>query len=185
MRVNLLTKRYAQALFDLALEMKIEGKVEKDMHLVGQVLQDNREFKKLLKNPVIDNYKKVKLLNAVFAGSIQKLTQRFFELIVKKGREMYLEPVCKAYIEIYQKYNNILPLELTTAFKTDKKTRDTIVKKVAKATKMEVELHETVDEDIIGGFVVNYEDYQFDASIKTQLKELQTEFSKNLFIKKL
>ncbi len=185
MRVNLLAKRYAQALFDLALEMKLEGKVEKDMHLVGQILQDNREFKKLLKNPVVDNHKKVKLLDAVFEGHIQELTQRFFTLIVKKDREMYLEPVCEAYIEIYQKYNNILPLELTTAFKADKNTRDTIVEKVAKATNMKIELHESVNEDLIGGFVINYEDYQFDASIKTQLKELQTEFSKNLFIKKL
>ena len=185
MKVNLLAKRYAQALFDLALEMKLEGKVEKDMHLVGQVLQDHREFKKLLKNPVVDDHKKVKLLNAVFSGHIQELTQRFFVLIVKKDREMYLEPVCEAYIDIYRKYNNILPLEFTTAFKADKKTRDTIVEKVAKATKMEIELHEAVDKDIIGGFVINYEDYQFDASIKTQLKELQNEFSRNLFIKKL
>ena len=60
MRINLLAKRYAQAVFDLALEMKVEGKVEKDMHLVGQVLQDHREFKKLLKNPVVDDYKKVR-----------------------------------------------------------------------------------------------------------------------------
>ncbi len=185
MRINLLAKRYAQAVFDLALEMKVEGKVEKDMHLVGQVLQDHREFKKLLKNPVVDDHKKVKLLNAVFGGHIQELTQKFFALIVKKDREMYLELICEAYIDIYQKYNNILPLELTTAFKADKKTKNTIIEKVAKATKMEIELHETVDEDIIGGFVINYEDYQFDASIKTQLKELQNEFSKNLYIKKL
>ena len=185
MRVNLLAKRYAQALFDLALEMKLEGKIEKDMHLVEHVLQDHREFKKLLKNPVVDDHKKVKLLNAVFGGHIQELTQKFFVLIIKKDREMYLEPVCEAYIDIYQKYNNILPLELTTAFKADKKNRETIVDKVAKATKMKIELHESVDEDIIGGFIINYEDYQFDASIKRQLKELQSEFSKNLFIKKL
>ena len=98
---------------------------------------------------------------------------------------MYLEPVCEAYITIYRKYNNILPLELTMAFKADKATKNTIVEKVAKATKMDVELHEHIDEEIIGGFVINYEDYQFDASIKTQLKALQNEFSKNLFVKKL
>jgi F-type H+-transporting ATPase subunit delta len=185
MRVNLLAKRYAQALFDLALEMKIQDKVEKDMHLIGDVLEEHREFRKLLKNPVIDDFKKIKLLDAVFGESIQELTKKFFALIIKKDREMYLEPICEAYINIYRKYNNILPLELTTAFKADKKTKDTIVKKVADATKLNVELHEKVDEEIIGGFIINYEDYQFDASIKNQLKELQNEFSKNLFIKKL
>jgi F-type H+-transporting ATPase subunit delta len=121
----------------------------------------------------------------VFGNHIQKLTEKFFALIIKKDREMYLEPVCEAYIDIYRKYNNILPLELITAFKADKKTKDTIVKKVADATKLNIELHETVNEDIVGGFIINYEDYQFDASIKTQLKELKNEFSKNLFIKKL
>ena len=185
MRVNLLAKRYAQALFDLALELKIQNKVEKDMQLTGEVLREHRELRTLMKNPVIDDFKKVKLLNAVFGGHIQELTQKFFALIVKKDREMYLEPICEAYIDIYQKYNNILPLELTMAFKADKTTKNTIIEKVAKATKMDVELHEHIDEEIIGGFVINYEDYQFDASIKTQLKALQSEFSKNLFVKKL
>jgi F-type H+-transporting ATPase subunit delta len=185
MRINLLAKRYAQALFDLALEMKLQDKVEKDMQLTGEVLQEHRELRKLLKNPVVDDFKKVKLLDAVFGKYIQELTKKFFALIIKKDREMYLEPVCEAYIDIYRKYNNILPLELTTAFKADKATKDTIIDKVAKATKMDIELHEIIDEELIGGFVINYEDYQFDASIKTQLKELQNEFSKNLFIKKL
>jgi F-type H+-transporting ATPase subunit delta len=185
MRVNLLAKRYAQALFDLALEMKIQDKIVKDMQLISEVLQEHRELRKLLKNPVVDDFKKVKLLDAVFGNHIQKLTEKFFALIIKKDREMYLEPVCEAYIDIYRKYNNILPLELITAFKADKKTKDTIVKKVADATKLNIELHETVNEDIVGGFIINYEDYQFDASIKTQLKELKNEFSKNLFIKKL
>jgi len=185
MSVNLLAKRYAQALFDLALEMKIQDKVVKDMQLTGEVLREHRELRILMKNPVVDDFKKVKLLDAVFGGHIQKLTQKFFALIVKKDREMYLEPVCEAFISIYQKYNNILPLELTMAFEADKATKNAIIEKVAKATKMDVELHEHIKKDIIGGFIINYEDYQFDASVKTQLKALQNEFSKNLFVKKL
>jgi len=185
MSVNLLAKRYAQALFDLALEMKIQDKVVKDMQLTGEVLRDHRELRTLMKNPVVDDYKKVKLLDAVFGDHIQKLTQKFFALIIKKDREMFLEPVCEAFIDIYQKYNNILPLELTMAFEADEATKNAIIEKVAKATKMDVELHEHIEKDIIGGFIINYEDYQFDASVKTQLKALQNEFSKNLFVKKL
>jgi len=185
MRVNLLAKRYAQALFDLSLEMKIQDKVEKDMQLIGEVLHDHRELRKLLKNPVIDDFKKIKLLKAIFEEHIQKITTRFFALIINKNREMYIEPICEAYINIYKKYNNILTLDITTAFKADKAIKDALSKKVAKATNMNIEFHENIDENIIGGFLINYEDYQFDASIKTQLVELQREFSKNLFIKKL
>ena len=83
MRVNLLAKRYAQALFDLALEMKIQDKVEKDMQLTGQVLREHRELRALMKNPVVDDFKKVNLLDAVFGEHIQELTQKFFALIIK------------------------------------------------------------------------------------------------------
>lgn len=185
MRVNLLAKRYAQALFDLSLEMKIQDKVEKDMQLIGEVLRDHRELRKLLKNPVVDNFKKVKLLNSIFEKSVQKITTKFFTLIVNKNRGMYIEPICEAYINIYKKYNNILTLEVTTPFKADKAIKDALSKKVAKATNMNIELQEKIDENLIGGFLLNYEDYQFDATIRTQLTELQREFSKNLFIKKL
>ena len=48
MRVNLLAKRYARALFDLSLEMKQEEKVAADMRLVGKVLDENRSLRRVM-----------------------------------------------------------------------------------------------------------------------------------------
>lgn len=180
MRVNLLAKRYAQALFNLALEQKIQDKVEADMQLIDQVLRENKELNRILSNPVITNEKKIKLLDAIFKKQVTKLTLEFFKLLTKKNRETYLDSICLAYLDIHRQYYKILPLTLVTAFKANKATKDTIVKKVADVTKKKIELEEVVDEEIVGGFVINYGDYQYDASIKTQLNKLQKQFSKNL-----
>ena len=48
-----LQTRYAQSLFDLALEQGISDVVYKDMQCVMQVCMQNREFRVILKNPVI------------------------------------------------------------------------------------------------------------------------------------
>ncbi len=180
MRINLLAKRYAQALFDLALEQKVQDEVEKDMVLIAEVLEENKDLRHILSNPVITGEKKVKILDAIFKNHVTKLTLEFFKLLIKKNRETYLDSISAAYLEIHREYYNILPVTFITAYKPLKTTKDAISKKVAEVTGKKVQLHEEIDEDIVGGFIINYSDYQYDASIKTQLNKLHKQLSKNL-----
>jgi F-type H+-transporting ATPase subunit delta len=181
MRIKLLSKRYATALFDLAGEMKLLDKVDADLKLVGQVFSENRELRVVVSNPVIDAYKKVNILNDIFHGKIQDLSMKFITLITKKGRERYIPYICDAFNEIYLEYKNILPVHLTTAEKADKKIMDELSAKIKKATSMNIEMHEKVNDDIIGGFIVDFQDYQYDASIINQLNKLKKSFSENLY----
>lgn len=185
MRIQLLSKRYAQALFDLAVENKILKKVEEDIRLIDSVLLGSRELRVVLANKVLDGHKKIKILNRLFEGKVQTLTIKFLQLITRKRREEYIEPICKAFIEIYKDYKNIMPVTLTTAYKADKKTVDAIIAKLNKVTEKELEVAEKIDETLIGGFKLDFEDYQYDDSVKVQLKRLGKEFSDNLYISKL
>lgn len=184
MRVKLLAKRYAVAVFDLALELKIETKVQKDMFLVGEVLEENRLLRKVLANPVIEGSSKAKILSEIFESKIEKLTLRFLVLIAKKGREVYLEEICSAYIDVYKEHFNIMPVLLTTAYKADEKTKQEVLSKLASIAGKTLEVSEKVNEELIGGFTLDFMDFNYDASIKTQLKQLRKEFSKNLYVKK-
>lgn len=185
MRVQLLAKRYAQALFDLAVEMKILDKVEKDMALINAVLEENRNLRKVLANPVMDDYKKTAIIQKIFEGHIQKLTLRFLVLVTTKNREMYIGPICAAFLIIFKEYKNIMPVTITTAYVPEKKIKDEILSKLAHVTKKELEVSDMIDEDIIGGFKLDFEDYQYDNSVKIQLKRLQKMFSENLYKSKI
>jgi F-type H+-transporting ATPase subunit delta len=184
MRIQLLSKRYAQALFGLAVENNILEEVHADMLMVGAVLEENRVLRKVLANPVLDSYKKIKILNKLFDKKVQKLSLKFLLLITKKGREQYISFICKAFNEIYKEHKNIVEVQFTTAYKIDEELRKAMLKKLQSFTQKHLEISEKIDEEIIGGFKLNFEDYQYDASIKTQLKRLRKEFSKNLYVRK-
>ncbi len=181
MRVRLLSKRYAKALFDLAEEMKILDKVDADLRLVREVFSENRNLRLIIANPVIDIYKKNKILTELFSGNIQDLSMKYIQLITIKGREQFIPYICEAFDDKFKEYKNILPVQVTTADKADKKIMDDISSKLKEATKMNIELTEKVNEEIIGGFVIDFQDYQYDASIINQLNKLKKGFSENLY----
>ncbi|HJN06424.1 MAG TPA: ATP synthase F1 subunit delta [Bacteroidales bacterium] len=181
MRVKLLSKRYAQALFNLAVELNVLEKVVSDLKLIGKVFSENRELRIIIANPVIDAYKKSSILNQLFKDNVQELTIKFLQLITAKGREKYIPYISEAFNEIYLEFKNILSVDLTTAQKAQKVVTDDISNKLHKATNMNIELTEKVDGDIIGGFVVNFQDYKYDASIINQLNKLKKDFSENLY----
>jgi len=180
MRVNLLAKRYAQALFGLALENKTEEKVAEDMRLVGKVLNENRELRRVMANPVLQDNKKVKILYHLFEKKITTLTLRFFDLLIRKGREVYLDAICAAFEEIYLDYKNIVKAELITAKGADEKIRKQVIEKLKAITDKKIDLSDTTDTDLIGGFVARLGDYQYDASVATQLRKLRKSYAEQL-----
>jgi len=181
MRIKLLSKRYATAVFDLAVEFKILEKVSTDLMLVSKVFAESRELRVIIANPVIDTHKKIGILNKLFEGRVQELTMKFLVLITNKGREQYIPYICSAFNDIYKDYKNILSVKLTTAVKADKKVADGISEKLRELTKMNIDLSENINEDLIGGFVVNFQDYKYDASVINQLNRLKKSFLDNLF----
>jgi F-type H+-transporting ATPase subunit delta len=155
------------------------------MLLIGKVLNESRELRRVLANAVLDNYKKVRVLDKIFEGKVQELTLKFLKLITGKNRVAYLEPVCTSFEVIYKKYKNIMPVRLTTAYEADKKVVDAILAKLKTVTGKALEVTEKVDENLIGGFKLDFEDFQYDDSVKVQLKRLAKEFSDNLYVSKI
>ncbi len=157
----------------------------RDIILIDTVLKENRNLRKVLANPVLDDHKKIRVLNVLFGGKVEKLTQRFLELITTKNREMYIGPICESFIEIYKDYKNIMDVTLTTAYVPEKKIKDEILSKLADVTHKKLEVSEVIDEDIIGGFKLDFEDYQYNNSVKKQLQRLAKVFSDNLYVSKI
>jgi len=183
MDVSIISKRYAQALFDLALEMNIVERVKDDMNLVLAVTKENPQFKRLLASPIIPPGKKSKILRRIFEKHINRLSLRFLELVTQKEREVYMVNIADSFITRYKKYKNIITVKLTTAYTIDGDTRKEILDLLKEATDKHIELVEVVDKKIIGGFVLTLEDSQYDASLRKKIYRLGKAFEKNLYIK--
>ncbi|MBN2173154.1 MAG: ATP synthase F1 subunit delta [Bacteroidales bacterium] len=175
--------RYAKALFDLALEKNILEQVFKDAGLIYDICESNRDFILFLRSPVIKENKKVTVLKNVFEKSIHELTLRFLLIITKNRREAIIQDIAEMFLELFREYKNIIKATVTTAVPIDKEIRDRMVKIMEEQTKASIELKEKVDESIIGGFIMHFDDKQYDASILRQIQNLEKEFDVNLYIK--
>jgi F-type H+-transporting ATPase subunit delta len=181
-----LASRYAKSLLDLSIEKGQLEQVYADMQWLQAVCKSNRDFVNMLKSPVISGDKKIKIVGAVAAGKLSKLTTAFNTLLTKKNRESSLPEIANAFISQYKEYKNIYTVKLTTATPVSDATRDAIITQVKKTGSYEnIELEEKVDKNIIGGFVLQVGDKLIDVSIAYDLKNIAKQFENNDFIYKI
>lgn len=178
--------RYVKSLLGLAVEKNVLEEVHKDMLLFSRVVDENRELKLALSNPIIRHEKKREILEEIFKGKVNDLTLAIFDIITRKHREPILYTIAKQFHQSYNDYKGIGVASVTSAVPLDSALRSellTIVKKINE--RKEVELIEKVDPTLIGGFILNVGDRQIDASIKSRLKALKLHLSHNPYIKEI
>lgn len=181
-----LAGRYAKSLVDLAVERNQLERVHEDMLYLQAVCKASREFILLLKSPVVPIEKKNKALTAVTAGKVSELTAAFNKLLINKNREFYLPEIADAFIDQYNAIKGIHKVKLTTAAPVSDEVRKAIVSKVTnEASLKNIELESIVDEEIIGGFILEYNNNRVDASIQRDLKDLKAQFDKNIYVQQI
>jgi F-type H+-transporting ATPase subunit delta len=111
----------------------------------------------------------------MFEGNIEKITLSLIDLTVKNGRESFIPAIARNFIHETKKYRGITESVLTTAVKVDDEVKKQITTLISDIFKTTVELKETVDPEIIGGFILQIDDNYIDASIKNKLRKIKKE----------
>ena len=183
---SLIAKRYAKALFDLSLELNVIEDVKKDMELILSVCRSNRDFNQLLASPVIHAEKKQKVITAIFKGKVSDLSLRYLNIITRKRRESFIKQIAEEYIIAYKKFKNIITIHFESVAGISDDLRKKVVKLLEDRTKANIEMVEEINEELIGGFVLKYDDFKYDASINYMLRKLKKESAEvNLYKREL
>jgi F-type H+-transporting ATPase subunit delta len=166
--------RYSRALFESAVEKNMLDKVNQDMIFISEVFKIP-ETKELIHSPIIVPSKKTSILHKMLEGNVEKITLSLLDLVVKNGRESYIPAIARVFVNETMKYRGITRSVLTTAVKVDPKVKQQIIDMIADVFKTKVELEDTIDEDIIGGFILRVDDNFIDASIRNKLRKIKKE----------
>jgi F-type H+-transporting ATPase subunit delta len=181
-----LASRYAKSLIDLALEKGELEKVFADMQWLQQVIKASRDFANLLRSPIVKGDKKEKIVEAIIGNKVANITSLFVRLLIAKGREINLPEIITSFVSQYKEYKHIHPVKLTTASPINENLKNAIVEQIKKTSDMKnIELETVVDEDLIGGFVLEAGDKLIDASIAYDLKQIARQFENNDFVYKI
>lgn len=182
-RTSKVAVRYAQSLFDFSVELGILEAIEKDMETLGRVIAENRSLKLMLENPVVPKPKKISILNAIFQSQFHQSTTTFIKIITTAGREKHLEGIALYFKELYKTHKGIMTVTLMSAAPLNDEIKKHIVSQVSEATGSVVELEERILPALIGGFILEYDNKQIDASLLHHLEKLRKEFKVNRYIR--
>lgn len=184
MSVTRIATRYAKSLIDLASQQGKLPQVSADVIALAEAAK-NRDLHLMLKSPIISPDKKNAALNALFGKQMDSLTMAYLTLLVNKGREMYLPEIAAEFAAQYKVMQKITTVKVISASPLSDNVVDQLKARLLASgiTHSNLEIVTSVDPKIIGGFVLEFDNKRYDASIANKLADLKSEFTKNLYIK--
>jgi F-type H+-transporting ATPase subunit delta len=168
-----IASRYAKALIDQALEENKLERLKEDADLFLSLIKENRDFAILLLSPIVSTDKKKIILDKLWENKLDTVTIQFIHLVLKKRREAMLRSIFTEFNRQYNRYKKITEATVFTAIPISEKLKKEIREMLERKTDSKIELEEKIDESIIGGYIIRYEDKLIDSSIATQIRQLQ------------
>ena len=182
MSVYRISYRYANSLLQIAEEKKILNKISDDAELVFNTLNASKEFRLILKSPVVKPGDKKNVLTKIFEKKISGDTLSFINFVLEKNREDLLFDIFKEFITLVNKRNGVVKATIFSATELDVNTKEKIGSKFGAKLNKKISADYKVNPDLIGGVLVKIEDTVYDSSVRHQLALLSKKLSEEIVI---
>lgn len=167
--------RYAESLFDLAKEENQVTQYLDDIKLVGEVLDSDPQIVQFFNHVLIENDKKIQLLDQSFKGNVDQYVLNFLKLLVQSRRIRYIDDIVKSYINLSNQYLGIEECMIYTPYElTDQQIQD-IEKAISQKENKKVTLKVSIDPSLLGGIKVQIANRIYDGTIKNKVEMLKKE----------
>ena len=166
--------KFAQALADVARELKLEDQVLEELSGFSGLLESNKELMEALTHPAIPFSAKRNIVQEL-AKKIP-LTQtvvNFILVLMERARLPQFQEVLEAYESILDELHGIVRADVFACEKVDKAVDRRLQATISTLTGKKVKINYHVDESLIGGLKLQIGSTIYDGSIGTQLEEFR------------
>jgi len=171
MPVTTSVKRYAQAVFEIALESNRLQEWQSDVRKIAQLIED-AEFTALIENPKLPFELKTKLVQERL-DKIDPLALNLAYLLIAKGKLKITGQLAAEYERLLNEHYGIKYAEVTTAIPLNDTEKQRLSQHLAAMVGRKVSIKTQVDPDILGGFIARIDDSLIDGSIRNKLEMLK------------
>jgi len=166
--------RYSLALYELADESSTLFQCEENSLAFLNLIDDNKDFKNLIKDPTIGKDTLMNIINKISENSkLGILFKNFLGLLITKRRFFFVEKILKKFNEICSEKRGELKAEIKSAKELSKIEIDRITEELSKNFKSKIKLNYKYDQSLIGGLVVQVGSTMIDTSIKNKLQLIE------------
>ena len=183
MQNNLISKRYAAALFEIAADSGTVEEIFSDLNNFISFCYDKVCLKEFLAQAYIGKNERFEVIDLLSKElSLSKYFINFIHLLIENERTGYLPKIFDEYSVLRDNFLNISRVNVISAKELEQGEKSKIKSIVEKALNKTVAISAEVDEKIIGGYIINIENILYDGSIKTQADNLYNYLKQGAFI---
>lgn len=142
---------YSKSIYDIAVKYKKEKEyIEQLKYSIDILLDDSLKY--ILDNIYIDKNTKLKVINRIFENKINSYILEFIKLLIMNDRISLLPNICSEFEMYINKKENVLYMEVLSAYKLDDNLILSLKNKViALFSVKDIKIVETIDKNLIGG----------------------------------
>ncbi len=176
MNISSIARRYARAIFELAVEENRFEEVGRELAAVRVALTTDPELLPGLTDPSSTREDKLKLVDALApALKLSPLVGNFLRLLAERNRLGSLLSVESNYRDMADQKAGRLRARVVSAVELGDEAAKNIAAGLSKATSRQVVIDCAVDPKILGGVVAHVGSTVFDGSVRSQLEDLKRE----------
>jgi ATP synthase F1 delta subunit len=168
---------YARSLFEVAREQDKIDPLREQLGQFADALQEDHDLQVFFFSPYFSTQEKEDGLEKAVSGADEVLLN-FLKLLIENHRMPVIFRVRRAYDELWEEENRLLPVSVTSAVELDEDTVRQIGDRIAEQTGRKVDLSAHVEPDILGGIVVRVGNAVLDASVRNRLEQLRRQVAK-------
>lgn len=178
MNIGIISTRYAKALLRFAVEKHEEAITYERFELLAEMFQQVPALTLSLQNPAMSTADKIALLKTGCGGSISPSVERFFGLVIKRARMEILPFIVHSYLTLYRREKRIVKGRLIVSRPIGEQLKQRLCDMVELRAKGNVQFEEKIDSSLGGGFILEYDTYRLDASVRGQIQNLRRSMTK-------
>ncbi len=176
MKSNVVTSKYAKALFDVTYENGKSGEVASQLLEISKAFDANSTA--YFENPFNAHADKLNVINFTLEGKVSPEVINFMNLLVDKNRVGLASEIAKEYSSLVQSAAGITKGKIYSAVPLDTAFVQKVEETVSKTLNRKIELTTEKDETLLAGYKVQVGGWTLDDSVSTHLKTLKEELMK-------
>lgn len=163
---------YAEALYEAASDKDAVQEVADQLEYFTRAVNESDELSMMLGDPELDSGAKKAVLAKLTEGS-NRIISNFLQVLVDRGRLADLDLISNAFQSKVAEAQGRIEITAVTAIPLDDEMRQKILQRIEQQIGRKAELTEQVDEDLIGGIVLEVGEIRIDGSIRNRLDTLR------------
>lgn len=173
MSLNVVAKRYAEALFQIGEENKNLDKLVQQFTQLNEILKDNEQILTYMNHPKVSEAEKLSFIDKAFS-QFENVVKNTLKLLVKRQRFDLTSLIIQQFIAIVNDVEQVAEVTVQSVRELTKSETKKLQKKLAKRfDKKTINITNVVNPDIIGGLHIRIGNTIIDGTIKGKLRRIE------------